>query len=142
MCLPQDRNKIMALRSIVRNDNVLSGRWVLDGTEIAIAAILADYKLGREACLETYASSFLTEDELDAIIAFEFPAIRDVAVRVEHYSVTIHCECGEDTTVAEIWPTGHVECICGRVWDVVVTARLREEVHELAAVTVADERVA
>ena len=132
----------MTSRSIVRSDEILSGRWCLDGTEIAIAAILADYKLGREACLETYASSFLTEDVLDAIIAFQFPSVRDVAVRVEHYSVTVHCECGEDTTVAELWPTGHVECICGRAWDVIVTARLREAVHELAAVSLGDERVA
>jgi hypothetical protein len=117
----------MALRSIIRNDSILSGRWCLDGTEIAIAAILADYKLGREACLDQYASSLLTEEELDAILAFEFPSIREVNVRVEHYSVTVHCECGEDTTVAESWPEGQVECICGRQWEVVVSARLRAQ---------------
>jgi hypothetical protein len=47
----------------------------------------------------------------------------------------VHCECGEETSVAESWPDGQVECICGRVWDVIVTARLRERVGAVAAIT-------
>ena len=87
----------MTMRPIVRDSNMLSGRWRIDGTEIAIAAIGQDYAQGMEELKRQYRSAHLTDEEIQAALAFEFPAVREPDVEIPLSPLTVHCECGEDT---------------------------------------------
>ena len=85
------------MRPIVRDPGVLSGRWRIDDTEIAIAGIRQDYALGMEDIKRQYQSAHLTDEEIQAALAFEFPAVREPDVEIHLSSMTVHCECSEDT---------------------------------------------
>ena len=115
----------MAPRNIVRDPEVLSGRWHLEGTHVPIADIRrrAQFGHGRDEIKRLYAAIDLTDEELDAIMEFVFPAIRQPSVDVQQGSATVHCECGEDTP-GELGghADGEIECPCGRTWR--VTAKL------------------
>lgn len=109
------------MRPIVRTLDTLSGRWRIDGTQIAIAAIRQDHRLGMSDIGQQYRDANLTEEEIEAALAFEFPAIRET--EVEHYlsSIIVHCECGENTPSAASSLDVLVECVCGRLWRVSMT---------------------
>ena len=111
----------MAPRNIVRDPEVLAGRWHLQGTHVPIADIrrCAQFGQGRDEIKQLYAAIDLTDDEIDAIMEFPFPAIRKPSVDVRQGSATVHCECGEDSP-GEISSNGdgEIECPCGRVWRV------------------------
>jgi uncharacterized protein (DUF433 family) len=119
-------------RAIVRDDDVLSGRWRFEGTTIPIAAIRSDLRYGRAATKAQYRFMHLTDDEIDAALAFEYPAVRPSSLDVEYASVVMQCVCGEDTPMTSLTPrTEIVECICGRTWRIVINSeQIRRTVAE------------
>jgi uncharacterized protein (DUF433 family) len=118
-------------RNIVRDNNVLSGRWRFEGTTIPIAAIRSDYQFGRRETKKQYAFMDLTDEEIDAALAFEFPLIRELQTVVEYASLTVNCVCGEDTHQAAVWPVFEiVDCICDRHWRVSVLTELVADGHD------------
>ena len=116
----------MTARPIVRDPEILSGRWRLAGTMLPIAEIRLQGHMGREALKQRYVAIDLTDEEIEAILAFEFPAIRDPAVSVHSTTMTILCPCGEATDI----PRAEVvkgNCACGRTWRVSATIELVSE---------------
>lgn len=114
-------------RAIVQTDTILCGRWRLDGTTVAVAMIREDgNRMGKENTLASYAFMDLTDHEYDAIMAFDWPDLRPVIVGMAHASVFIACVCGEDTPKASSAAQVDVHCVCGRTWEVEVSARLRD----------------
>ena len=110
-------------RAIVRDNDVLSGRWRFEGTTIPIAAIRSDLRYGRAATKIQYRFMHLTDEEIDAVEAFEYPSVRPPILDVEYASVVMQCVCGEDTPMASLAPrTDIVNCICGRTWRVAINA--------------------
>ena len=108
----------MSPRKIVRDPEVLSGRWRLEDTMTPIADIRREAKLGRNTLKERYAAIELTDEEIDGIMAFIFPVIREPSFTFERDERTVHCVCGEHTS----GPGPEIECPCGRTWQ--VTAEL------------------
>jgi hypothetical protein len=108
----------MSPRRIVRDPDTLSGRWRLEDTMTPIGDIRREAHLGRDALKERYAAIELTDEEIDAILAFIFPAIREPSLTIERDEPTVHCVCGEHTS----GPGPNIECPCGRTWH--VTAEL------------------
>ena len=110
----------MTMRPIVRDPNILVGWWRIDGTEIAIAAIRPDYAQGMDDIKRQYRFAHLTDEEIQAALVFEFPAVREPDVKIHLSSLTVHCECGEDTPQAA--GAGNqvqmITCVCGRRWRV------------------------
>lgn len=115
-------------RRIVRRDGILSGRWHLEGTCIPIAAIKADAQFGRVELLCQYSFMQLTDEEIDAILVFAFPAIDKVAIDLSLSSLALRCLCGEEAYgAAVIAPSRRshaVSCICGRTWRLRVVPEL------------------
>ena len=119
----------MSPRPIVRDPEVLGGRWRLSGTMVAIAEIRRSAHLGREALKQRYAMIDLSDAEIDAILAFTFPAVRDPGISIHTTTMTIHCPCGEATDV----PREQVvkgDCVCGRVWRVTAEIELMDKAGE------------
>jgi uncharacterized protein (DUF433 family) len=113
------------IRSIVRDGNVLSGRWRFDGTTIPIAAIRSDFQFGREETKAQYKFMELTDAEIDAVMDFSFPDIRERGLVVDYASLTMQCVCGEDTHKAMIAPMQElIHCICGREWLITIATVL------------------
>ncbi|HET7056643.1 MAG TPA: hypothetical protein VFI12_09275, partial [Thermomicrobiales bacterium] len=107
------------------------GRWRFEGTTIPIAAIRSDLRYGRTATKAQYRFMDLTDDEIDAALAFEYPAVRPSSLDVEYASVIVQCVCGEDTSVTSLAPRAEVvECICGRTWRIVINS---EQIRRIAA---------
>jgi len=106
-----------ALRDIVRDAAILSGRWHLAGTTFAIAEIKADFQASQAAANGSYRYMDLTAEELAAVLAFPVPGIRDAQVSLLQGIFTLACACGEDTPAALTdVSTETVACICGREW--------------------------
>jgi hypothetical protein len=105
------------LRAIVRDAAVLCGRWCLEGTTLAIAEIRADYHSIPDRLPGSYKYLDVTPAELEAILAFPFPALRPTQVNLLYGAFQVECECGEDTPAAltDIHDRP-VRCICGREW--------------------------
>lgn len=115
----------MAARAIIRDPEILSGRWRLAGTMVPIADVR---RMGgdRAAIKRRYRDIQLTDEEIDAIRAFEFPAIRDPGVTVHPTTISIYCPCGEVTDI----PNGESirgDCPCGRSWRVSAAIELIED---------------
>ena len=108
----------MKMRQIVRDPDILSGRWRIDGTQIPIAAIRQDRDLSILEIKRQYRAFNLTDDEIRAALDFDFPPVREPGVEIHLSSVTVHCECGEDTALAAMGPDMQAECVCGRRWRV------------------------
>jgi hypothetical protein len=104
----------MSPRNIIRDPEILSGRWRLEETMTPIADIRRDSLLGRDGLKERYAAINLINEEIDAIMAFIFPAIREPSLTVEFDDITVHCVCGESSA----GPGPEIECPCGRTWHV------------------------
>jgi uncharacterized protein (DUF433 family) len=118
-------------RAIVRDEEVLSGRWRFEGTTIPIAAIRSDLRYGRAATKAQYRFMHLTDDEISAALAFEYPAVRPSGLDVEYASVIMQCVCGEDTPLTSLTPRSElVECICGRTWRIVIRS---EQIQRIAS---------
>ena len=83
-------------RAIIRDDDILSGRWHFDGTTIPIGAM----RLHRKAYVgpeHEYAYLDLTSDEISAGLAFDFPSIRELGLQMVYAGFTLLRECGEET---------------------------------------------
>jgi len=112
-------------RAIVRDDEVLSGRWRFDGTTIPIAAIRSDLRYGRAETRAQYKFMHLTDEEIDAVLAFAYPVVRHAGLDVEYASVVVECVCGEDTAMATLHPSSEtVVCVCGRKWRIMIESEL------------------
>ena len=115
-------------RRIVRCDSILSGRWHLEGTTIPIAVIRADAQFGRAELLRQYKFMRLTNAEIDAIVAFAFPPLDEVAIDLSLSSLTLRCVCGEEAYGTAVIVSGRrshaIACICGRTWRLSVTPEL------------------
>ena len=112
-------------RAIVRDDDVLSGRWRLEGTTIPVAAIRSDLRYGRAETKAQYKFMHLTDEEIDAVLAFDYPVVRHAALDVEYASVVVQCVCGEDTPMATLHPNSEtVVCVCGRKWLILIESEL------------------
>jgi uncharacterized protein (DUF433 family) len=112
----------MSARPIVRKSDVLDGRWHFESTTIGVADVVADYMASRDGfSSETYVYAGLSQDEIAAALEFKFPATRETTVQVEYASLTVHCECGEDTPATGVWPmVAEVECPCRRRWRITI----------------------
>jgi uncharacterized protein (DUF433 family) len=108
-----------AAKRIVRQPGVLGGRWHFEGTQLAVADVRADHAAYASQD-GPYHFAGLSQADVEAALAFEFPSTRDTAVQVEYMAVTVHCTCGEDTHKAMIGPSHSVECDCGRTWRITV----------------------
>ena len=110
----------MTPRAIVRDPEVLSGRWRLAGTLVPIADIRRQASIGEEKLKVRFEAIELSSEEIALVMAFEFPVLRDPAVSVHTTTMTIYCPCGEATDV----PRGSLvkgDCVCGRIWRVSAT---------------------
>jgi uncharacterized protein (DUF433 family) len=108
----------VATRKIVRDPGTLSGRWRLEGTQVPIADIRRHADLSRTALKHRFADIGLTDEEIDAVMSFSFPAIREASVTIDQTAVTVHCECGEHTGQRPTAPETEISCPCGRTWRV------------------------
>jgi hypothetical protein len=99
---------------------VLQGRWRFEGTEVAIADIRRDFEIGDGPLMEPYRRRGISEDDIQAALSFDFPAIRNGRVEVDQSFITVHCVCGEDTRQTIAWPEMTVRCVCSRLWKVAV----------------------
>lgn len=105
------------MRAIIQHPDILSGRWHFEGTSIPIAALLADYRHGRGATLDRYRFMQLTNDEIDAALAFAFPVVCEPAVEFQYAAIMLRCECGEEIQTTVTWPgSADIVCVCGRCW--------------------------
>lgn len=113
-------------RAIVRTDEILGGRWRLDGTTVPIALIRTDEtRFGPKDTLRQYRFMHLTAAELDEVLAFDFPGVRPETLTVNCAAVTMHCVCGEDTPQTSVGTESvEVDCVCGRTWRVTANHRL------------------
>ena len=118
----------MAQRLIVHDPDILSGRWHIAGTQIAIAEICLDHRDTQPRDGEPYEYRGLSSEEIQSALEFNFPAVRETHTSMLLAMLTIHCECGEDThQTLSGWPELDIDCVCGRVWSVHVTVAPKEQ---------------
>ena len=107
----------MTSRPIVRHPSILDGEWRFDGTLIAIRNLRRDIERGGPRARTAYRSMGLSDAEIEAALAFDFPVIEQPAVEAPFLAVAIRCACGvhRQTTVSA--PTYETDlCVCGRRW--------------------------
>ena len=105
---------LMTNRPIVRDANILSGRWRIDGTMIPVADVRNDYRFGHDGAGD-YHFQDLSRAEITAALNFIFPAIRTTEVEMPYGVVSIECECGETTQeTGTYWLEQPLECDWGR----------------------------
>ena len=63
----------MKPRAILRDPDILFGRWRFDGTSIAVAEVRAAYKADPQSALATFQRQGLTRDDVNSALAFSFP---------------------------------------------------------------------
>jgi uncharacterized protein (DUF433 family) len=111
----------MTPRAIIRDPDILDGRWHFAGTSIAVADVVRDHEAAPTGVVETYRFAGLTGAEVQVALLFAFPAVRGVGVSLEYGSVRVDCVCGEHTQKTGVWPLiAEVECPCRRTWRVTV----------------------
>jgi uncharacterized protein (DUF433 family) len=113
----------VSARAIVRDPDILDGRWHFEGTSTAVANVRTDYDAEPTGAGQSYRFAGLSDEEIEAALAFGFPAVNDVAVAValEYGSVTVACVCAEHTRKTGVWPlVAEVECPCRRTWRITV----------------------
>jgi uncharacterized protein (DUF433 family) len=111
-------------RLIVRDPDVLSGRWRIEDTLISVAMIREEGNdVGRAETLHTFEFMNLTVQEYEAVMDFEFPDLRGVVVDPVLLSVIVQCACGEDTPALLTDIENGIPCICGRKWKIQMIPR-------------------
>ena len=111
----------MLPRPIVRDPTIGDSPWCIEGTRIAVIHVQQDYARSGEAALDIYRRMGLSDEELAAALAFQFPSIGAHAIEPEIIGVAIQCECGIKRTTHIAPPTYETDaCPCGRVWQVEV----------------------
>lgn len=112
----------MTARDIIRDPNVLSGRWRFDGTSIAVADVRTDADGNLDRANEKYRYAGLTDEEIQAAMTFVFPDVRVTEVNLEYAAVVVSCACGEDTYKSGLsTEVTIVDCACRRRWRITVT---------------------
>ena len=112
----------MTAREIVRDPNVLSGRWRFEGTSVAVADVLTDAGASREHAEKKYRYAGLSDEEIQAAMTFVFPDVRTTEVNLEYAAVVVNCACGEDTYKSGLSEmVSIVDCACRRRWRITVT---------------------
>jgi uncharacterized protein (DUF433 family) len=109
------------MRIIMRDSNILDGRWHFQGTSIPIADVRNDFRSSSPAEQRDYAFPSLSHQEIQEALSFDFPVVRGTEVDVLYASVVVHCECGEDTPQASSWPVSVVDCVCKREWRITIS---------------------
>jgi uncharacterized protein (DUF433 family) len=111
----------MTPRAILRDPDILFGRWRFDGTKIAVAEVRAAYNADPQSAIAAFQRQGLTREDINSALAFAFPDVRSLSISQNYGSVTVHCVCGEDTSATLHQPTcAIVQCPCGRRWRIVV----------------------
>ena len=107
----------MPPRPIVRDPSIFKGKWRIEGTLMFVADIRRDHYANEEGVREAYRNAGLTAEELDAVLSFEFPPVRDASVQPEFVAALVHCVCGESTRFPVAGSTLETPaCLCGRTW--------------------------
>ena len=70
----------MTPRAILRDQNVLFGRWRFDGTSIAVAEVRAAFCADPKGAVATFQRQGLTREDIEAAMSFAFPDVRSLAV--------------------------------------------------------------
>jgi uncharacterized protein (DUF433 family) len=122
----------MIARPIVRDPDVLGGRWHFADTLIYIDTLVADFQNSPspQTVRAAYRAMGLTDVEIDQALAFTFPAVEPTVVEPEAVAFTIHCECGITRQTVVHAPDFRTDvCPCGRIWqiDTALTPRLVAE---------------
>jgi hypothetical protein len=105
---------IKPARLITHDPALLSGRWHLAGSQIAVAEVRLDHAAWRGRP-EHYRYPGVSADELAECLDFTFPPIRESTLELLSGVVIVSCACGEDTPA--IGPlNAPITCVCGRRW--------------------------
>ena len=105
----------MPARAIVFDPAYRGGRYRFDGLVIAIADLRCDFRHSGERARPGYRQLGLTDAEIDAALAFSFPAVVEPQiVKIEFVVATLRCVCGEQLTLEDSLEVA-VDCVCGRV---------------------------
>jgi len=116
----------MRSRPIVRDADLLAGRWRFEGTQTAVAEVCLQPAAGGEGGRQ-HQFAGLTNEDIGSALEFAFPAIRQTDIAVEYASIVVACECGEDTHKVAVWPVDQtIDCVCRRRWRISVTP-IREQ---------------
>lgn len=108
----------MKVRAIVRDDEILSGRWRIDGTMIPVAEIRRHVDAYPALSPEAHVFPTVSIEEVDAALAFAFPAIREPNVQSMYGTIVISCVCGEEIFMTmTALPQTRINCACGRQWN-------------------------
>jgi hypothetical protein len=106
-------------RAIVRAQDTRAGMWVIEGTLIRVADLKRDFQVAGNQVFPVYRAMGLTDAEINAGLAFDFPPIRGTTLNVRLIDLVIDCECGEHTQAVRSGAGNDpVECICGRIWQI------------------------
>ena len=112
----------MSLRSIIRDPNILDGRWHFEGSTIPVGAVRID-RAAYIGPAHDYVYLDLNTEEIASALSFSFPFVRDLGVQMVYAGFTLLCECGEDThQTMSGFETVHIRCLCGREWTVQLLA--------------------
>ena len=120
----------MSAREIIRDPNVLSGRWRFEGTSIAVADVRTDADASLDRATQKYRYAGLTDEEIQAAMTFVFPDVRTTEINLEYAAVVVNCACGEDTYKSGLSEmVTIVDCACRRRWRITVTPVPAGESH-------------
>src|SRR5690349_1123003 len=109
----------MTAREIVRDLTLHNGRWHFAGTLIYVDALVKDYRRAGEAIRPGYRAMGLTDAEIDAAIAFPFPAVNGPELAADAVVLQVRCACGMRYHAIVHPPAYETDaCTCGRVWRV------------------------
>jgi uncharacterized protein (DUF433 family) len=115
----------MTIRPIIREHDILNGEWRFHGTLIAVRNLRSDIERGGKHARDAYRAMGLSDADIDAGLAFEFPVIEDPGVEVPFMVVTIRCVCGERRKATVTAPMYETDlCVCGRRWRIPVGIEL------------------
>ena len=112
----------MTPRAILRDPDILYGRWRFDGTSVAVAEVRAAYIADPQSAMAAFQRQGLTREDINSALMSSFHDVRSLSVFQDYGSVTVHCVCGEDSSATLQQPTGAiVKCPCGRRWRIDVS---------------------
>ena len=117
----------MADHGIVRDERILSGRWHLADTQIAVADIRDDYQDRDLTSIIPKHFKSLSLREIKAALDFTFPEIRPSAASLVFGSITVACVCGEEAYGVTTTDRLCVCCLCGRAWGVEIKLAAHHE---------------
>ena len=112
----------MNARPIVRDSDILDGKWRFDGTLISVMDLRRDFEAGGESVRDSYRAMGLTDAEIDNAFAFDSSATDTVQVQAPFVRVLIRCVCGYRRHAVAAPPDYETTpCVCERRWRIPVT---------------------